>query len=93
MRGRTAATLTDTVRSLSQARSDEDGTLGTYSMIAGGRAGYGVSYVISSPDAIREMFAPVIPQGAVVLSYSLKQGSRTARFFIAEQAIVRQFSI
>ena len=43
-----------------------DGTLGTYSMIAGGRAGYGVSYVISSPDVIREMFAPVIPQGAEV---------------------------
>ena len=68
-----------------------DGTLGTYSMIAGGRAGYGVSYVISSPDAIREMFAPVLPQGAVVLSYSLKLGNRTARFFIAEQTIVRQF--
>ena len=68
-----------------------DGTLGTYEMISGGRAGYGISEVDASYDVIRDMFAFAMPEQAELLSYTLKQGSRIARFFVAEQTIVRQF--
>ncbi|MBQ9297345.1 MAG: hypothetical protein IJ204_09165 [Paludibacteraceae bacterium] len=69
-----------------------DGTLGTYEMISGGRAGYGISEVDASYDVIRSMFAFAMPEQAELLSYTLKQGSRIARFFVAEQTIVRQFA-
>lgn len=68
-----------------------DGTLGTHEMISGGRTSFGISYVNASYDVIKDMFSVSIPQGAEILSYTLKQGSRTARFFVAEQTIVRQF--
>lgn len=69
-----------------------DGTLGTYEMISGGRTGFGISYVDCSYDTIRNLFALSLPEHAQILSYTLKQGSRTARFFVAEQTIVRQFA-
>lgn len=68
-----------------------DGTLGTYRMNAVGRAGYGISYVSTGYDGVASMFRNSIPDGAVIVSYSMKQGLRTARFFVAEQSIVRQF--
>ena len=68
-----------------------DGTFGTYDIISGGRTGFGISYVLTSCDAIAAMFQFSIPDGAVIVAYSLKQGSCTARFYVSEQPLLRQF--
>ena len=68
-----------------------DGTFGTHEMISGGRTGYGVSYVPSNYDTIASIFNLSLPDGAVIVAYSLKQGNRTARFYVSEQPLLRQF--
>lgn len=84
--GYTTRTITYTV-----VYRNPDCTLGTFSTISGGRAGFGVSYVSVGYDVIADMFQFSIPDGAEIISYDLKHGDRTARFFVAEQTIVRQF--
>lgn len=69
-----------------------NGTTGTYETDQYGRAGYGVSYLNSSPETVYLLCKDVLPQGAEILSYTLRHDNRIARFFIAEQTVVRQFA-
>ncbi|MDY2942536.1 MAG: hypothetical protein SOT07_02400 [Paludibacteraceae bacterium] len=67
------------------------GTTGTYTFDHYGRAQYGVSYLNTSPENVRIMCIPSIPNGSEILAYTLQQGDRIARFFVTEQTVVRQF--
>lgn len=67
------------------------GTTGTYAFDHYGRASYGVSYINTSPENVRLMCKESIPDGSVLLAYTLQEGIRTARFFVTEQTVVRQF--
>ena len=67
------------------------GTTGTYVFDHYGRAGYGVSYINTSPENVRLMCKESIPDGSELLAYTLQEGIRTARFFVTEQTVVRQF--
>lgn len=69
-----------------------NGTTGTYEIDRYGRAGYGVSYLNTSPETLYLLCKDVLPQGAEILSYTLRHDNRIARFFIAEQTVVRQFA-
>ena len=65
------------------------GTTGTYAFDHYGRASYGVSYLNTSPENLRIMCIPSIPNGSEILAYTLQQGDRVARFFVTEQTVVR----
>lgn len=68
-----------------------NGTTGTYETDRYGRAGYGVSYFNTSPETVYLLCKDVLPQGAEILSYTLRHDNRIARFFVTEQTVVRQF--
>lgn len=67
-----------------------NGTTGTYETDRYGRAGYGVSYFNTSPETVYLLCKDVLPQGAEILSYTLRHDNRIARFFVTEQTVVRQ---
>ena len=67
------------------------GTTGTYAFDHYGRASYGVAEINTSPESVRLMCKDFLPEGSELLAYTLQEGNRTARFFVAEQTVVRQF--
>ena len=67
------------------------GTIGTYETDRYGRAGYGVSYLNTSPETVYLLCKDALPQGAEIFSYTLRHDNRIARFFVTEQTVVRQF--
>ena len=68
-----------------------NGTSGTYAFDNYGRAQYGVAEINTSPENVRLMCKDFLPEGSELLAYTLQEGNRTARFFVAEQTVVRQF--
>lgn len=68
-----------------------NGATNTYETDRYGRAGYGVSYLDSSPETLYLLCKDVLPQGAEIFSYTLRHDNRIARFFVTEQTVVRQF--
>ena len=67
------------------------GTTGTYAFDHYGRASYGVAEINTSPENVRLMCKDSLPEGSELLAYTLQEDNRTARFFVAEQTVVRQF--
>ena len=68
-----------------------NGTSGTYAFDNYGRAQYGVAEINTSPENVRLMCKDFLPEGSELLAYTLQEDNRTARFFVAEQTVVRQF--